>query len=276
MFECVLTAPDGGKRYSFGYVNPGFPVTIDAGDIIPVENFFDPPPSARIGQPSTFESGFVRGAVVTGVPEPPHEVVTWHLDGEVARGTPDGPPCEPRSLSWQGAWSDASSYARDDLVFHGGSSWIAIEPTDDVVPGGGDPSWELFAAGGAQGPQGPSGPQGEVGPQGEPGPAGPQGPPGERGPQGPPGPPGRDADSDTVAGPEIQRFDSHGVARVADPRVTPASVVLVQYTAPNRFHRGRPRWRLTPTNVVAVDKGVFTVTGTPKTRFRYVVHSSVD
>lgn len=91
------------------------------------------------------------------------------------------------SMSWQGAWVTATSYAVDDAVENDGSSYICIQAhTSDAAsePGvGGSWSsyWNLMAQKGAQGDQGPQGTQGVTGAQGD---QGDQGDTGSTGPQG--------------------------------------------------------------------------------------------
>jgi hypothetical protein len=101
------------------------------------------------------------------------------------------------SIRFLGSWNASATYAPDDVVSSGGSSYIAItasqgvEPARDVATGAGH--WAILAQGGSQGPPGaagPIGPQGPVGPSGPPGAAGIAGLPGGSGPTGPTGPQG--------------------------------------------------------------------------------------
>jgi len=100
---------------------------------------------------------------------------------------------------WKGAWSAETTYAADDAVTHGGSSYMAIDTSTDVEPGvdeGWEGYWDVFVVKGAQGEQGtqgetgPQGETGETGPQGETGSQGETGPQGEQGIQGEAGPQG--------------------------------------------------------------------------------------
>jgi Phage Tail Collar Domain/Collagen triple helix repeat (20 copies) len=101
---------------------------------------------------------------------------------------------------FRGPWTSSTSYAANDIVTEGGSSYIAlvvntaVDPAADVSGSGGH--WTVIAAAGAKGPagatgavgaQGPAGPQGLVGPMGATGPAGPTGAAGSQGPAGPMG-----------------------------------------------------------------------------------------
>lgn len=53
-------------------------------------------------------------------------------------------------IEWKGAWSSAASYIERDVVFHGGSSWLALQPSTGVTPVLG-PSWVMIAAKGDKG-----------------------------------------------------------------------------------------------------------------------------
>jgi hypothetical protein len=123
--------------------------------------------------------------------------------GEVGPAGPQGAQGEPgeqgeqgaSAYTWRGAWQQGE-YAQNDVVSHGGSSYVALATTSTEPPSA---DWALIAAQGEQGDKGdpgdagPAGPQGEQGPQGdqgEQGPAGAQGEQGEQGSQGEPGDPG--------------------------------------------------------------------------------------
>ena len=104
---------------------------------------------------------------------------------------PQGPP-----VSFQGTWSNATTYALGDAVFFNGSSYISLVSSNinhqpDTAPA----QWSLLSQQGATGATGPAGPTGATGvtgaagPVGAPGPAGPAGSTGATGPQGPQGPP---------------------------------------------------------------------------------------
>ena len=111
--------------------------------------------------------------------------------GAIGAMGPQGPP-----VSFQGAWSNATTYALGDAVFFNGSSYISLVSSNinhqpDTAPA----QWSLLAQQGATGAIGPVGPTGAtgvtgaVGPIGATGPAGPTGSTGAAGPQGPQGPP---------------------------------------------------------------------------------------
>ena len=98
---------------------------------------------------------------------------------------------------FRGPWTSSTSYAANDIVTEGGSSYIAlvvntaVDPAADVSGSGGH--WTVIAAAGAKGPAGATGAvgaQGPAGPPGATGPAGPQGPAGSLGTMGLPGPAG--------------------------------------------------------------------------------------
>jgi hypothetical protein len=154
-----------------------------------------------------------------------------------------GEPGEPgpqgaSAYTWRGAWQQGE-YAQNDVVSHGGSSYVALATTSTEPPSA---DWALIAAQGEKGDKGdpgdagPAGPQGEQGPQGTPGeqgPAGAQGaqgaqgpqgaqgepgPAGEQGPQGAPGEPGQGAQRWTpVAGVDGTPITNHGLYCAVDP-----------------------------------------------------------
>lgn len=115
--------------------------------------------------------------------------------GQGIQGEPG--PVGPAGLQWRGAWSGANSYAINDHVTWGGSSYYATathaiatapptgtagtpDPDDTAVNAG----WALLTLQGSTGPQGPTGPQGDVGPAGPDGPAGSAGATGATGARG--------------------------------------------------------------------------------------------
>jgi len=112
--------------------------------------------------------------------------------GSAGATGPQGPP-----VSFQGAWSNATTYALGDAVSYNGSSYISvvngnINHQPDTAPA----SWSLLAQQGAIGATGPTGPIGPVGATGltgatgATGPAGPTGATGSQGIQGVQGPTG--------------------------------------------------------------------------------------
>jgi|tagenome__1003787_1003787.scaffolds.fasta_scaffold20989741_7 hypothetical protein len=82
---------------------------------------------------------------------------------------PQGPqgatgPVGP-GFTWKGAWSSAASFAKNDVVTSGGSSWVAkntIAPSA-TPPSATNQNWDLVASRGDQGPQGIQGPAGPGG-----------------------------------------------------------------------------------------------------------------
>ena len=91
------------------------------------------------------------------------------------------------SINWRGPWVASTSYALNDAVSFGGSSYIATGASTGAEPDVSPGSWNLLAQAGATGPTGPQGPTGNTGAtgaQGLQGPAGPVGATGATGPQG--------------------------------------------------------------------------------------------
>lgn len=104
---------------------------------------------------------------------------------------PQGPP-----ISFQGAWSNATTYALGDAVFFNGSSYISLVSSNiNHQPDTAPTQWSLLSQQGATGAAGPAGPTGATGvtgaagPVGATGPAGPTGSTGATGATGPQGPP---------------------------------------------------------------------------------------
>jgi hypothetical protein len=54
-------------------------------------------------------------------------------------------------FTWQGAWSSGEAYEQNDVVSHGGSSYIAVSVPAPADPPASSPAWELMAS---QGPAG--------------------------------------------------------------------------------------------------------------------------
>jgi len=76
---------------------------------------------------------------------------------------------------WKGSWSNVTAYAKDDCVYYGGGSYIALAASTNAVPSSTPASWAVMAA---QGPVGAAGAAGSTGPQGLTGATGAQGPAG--------------------------------------------------------------------------------------------------
>jgi hypothetical protein len=112
--------------------------------------------------------------------------------GPVGNPGPSGPvgAAGLPGLSPRGPWSVSRSYAADDLVLFGGSSFRAQRDTVGDQPDISGSDWQLFAKGGDKGLTGAEGPPGIPGASGEEGPAGPTGPQGAPGPKGSTGPRG--------------------------------------------------------------------------------------
>jgi Collagen triple helix repeat (20 copies) len=91
------------------------------------------------------------------------------------------------SINWRGPWVAATSYAINDAVSFGGSSYIATGASTGAQPDVSPGSWNLLAQAGAIGPTGPQGPTGNAGATGAQGPQGPAGPVGATGATGPQG-----------------------------------------------------------------------------------------
>ncbi|MBS1799730.1 MAG: DNRLRE domain-containing protein [Acidobacteria bacterium] len=99
---------------------------------------------------------------------------------------PQGPP-----VSFQGTWSNATTYALGDAVSYNGSSYISLVSANiNHQPNSSPAQWSLLAQQGATGPAGPTGATGLQGIQGVQGPIGPAGPTGATGATGAVGPQG--------------------------------------------------------------------------------------
>jgi hypothetical protein len=88
-----------------------------------------------------------------------------------------------------GEWQAETEYVHNDVVTHGGSSFVVITSSTTQQPGESS-DWGLFGSAGAAGNDGATGPAGPIGPSGPTGAMGPQGPVGTAGPVGPQGMPG--------------------------------------------------------------------------------------
>jgi hypothetical protein len=54
-------------------------------------------------------------------------------------------------VTWKGAWGAGITYAINDVVSYGGSSWVSIQAGAGQTPAGGSSYWELLAQGGSNG-----------------------------------------------------------------------------------------------------------------------------
>ena len=93
---------------------------------------------------------------------------------------PQGPP-----VSFQGAWSNTTTYAVGDTVSFNNSSYISLAAGNlGFQPDISNVEWAILAKAGTNGTNGVAGPVGPVGPSGPTGPAGPAGPTGPTGASG--------------------------------------------------------------------------------------------
>jgi hypothetical protein len=103
---------------------------------------------------------------------------------------PAGPvgPVGPQGLTWQGTWSNATTYALNDAVQFNGTSYISTQAGNlNHEPDTSPTFWNTLAqegATGATGSTGPAGPTGATGAAGATGATGATGPTGPTGPQG--------------------------------------------------------------------------------------------
>ena len=105
------------------------------------------------------------------------------LPGSVGPAGPrgsDGPvgpvgPQGTKGMNWRGAYAAATNYVRDDVVSHGGASYILIVDNSVGVTPTNTTNWQPVATRGSTGntgATGPAGPQGDPGTPGATGPAG--------------------------------------------------------------------------------------------------------
>lgn len=124
-----------------------------------------------------------------GVQGPIGPVGATGATGPAGATGPQGPP-----VSFQGVWSNATTYAVGDVIFFNGSSYISlVNGNTNHQPDTAPAQWSLLAqqgATGAIGPIGPMGPIGATGLTGATGATGPVGPTGATGVMGPVGPTG--------------------------------------------------------------------------------------
>jgi len=69
-------------------------------------------------------------------------------------------------VTWKGQWATSVQYNENDIVYDGGSEWIATAPNTASAPSNLNQNWGLFLPPGPAGPVGPTGPQGDQGPTG--------------------------------------------------------------------------------------------------------------
>ena len=108
---------------------------------------------------------------------------------------------ERTGFAWQDVWSPSTTYAVNDAVSLGGTSYLSL--VDDNLnndPETSPAAWAILALEGAEGPTGATGPDGATGPSGPTGADGTTGPTGDAGTVGAAGPTGPTG-GDGVAGP---------------------------------------------------------------------------
>jgi len=99
--------------------------------------------------------GSTGGTGPTGATGPPGPT------GSTGPAGPTGPP----GITWRGAWNSTTSYAANDAVTYGGSSYGAtVAIPANTTPPVSDARWGLIASAGATGPQGATGATGPAGP----------------------------------------------------------------------------------------------------------------
>jgi len=117
------------------------------------------------GRVSSLESRF-EVAVAAGGVGPQGPTGADGAPGAVGPAGPQGPqglrgaqgdvgppgPTGTRGLNWRGAWNANNNYAKDDAVYHNGSSYVALIAigTSGAVPGV-SPNWDIVAQKGASG-----------------------------------------------------------------------------------------------------------------------------
>jgi hypothetical protein len=69
-------------------------------------------------------------------------------------------------VTWKGQWATSVQYNLNDIVYDGGSEWIATAPNTASAPSSLNTNWGLFLPPGPAGPTGLTGPQGAQGPTG--------------------------------------------------------------------------------------------------------------
>src|SRR5215472_8974160 len=118
-------------------------------------------PGTIISSPKGISAAGSQGA--QGVPGPTGPVGPQGATGPMGTG-----------IVYKGTWSASANYAVNDSVTYGGSTYIALKTSVNVIPGTDPTTWGVFAAQGATGAQGApgiQGPTGAQGAQGLPGPA---------------------------------------------------------------------------------------------------------
>ena len=117
------------------------------------------------GRVTSLESRFEKAVAAGGV-GPQGPAGADGASGAVGPAGPQGPqglrgaqgdpgpagPTGSRGLNWKGAWNASNNYAKDDAVYHNGSSYVALIAigTSGAVPGV-SPNWDIVAQKGASG-----------------------------------------------------------------------------------------------------------------------------
>jgi len=138
------------------------------------------------------------------------------IDAQAGQSCPAGSTLltwNQRGITSRGAYSNATSYKKNDAVTSGGQSYIALLPNTGVAVSN-TTNWAVLAAKGAAGAPGttgatgPKGAPGVAGPTGATGATGPQGAPGATGPQGAPGGTGPKGSNTTLSSATIGSSDA--------------------------------------------------------------------
>ena len=247
----------------WGYVSTYVtPVTLGLN-----ENFFFSGPQDR-NQPTVFYPGVHERVFFTSfVVSSTMSQLSWFLGQDTETATVDITlSCKsPRNL---GDWTPNGRYVWNDLVFYDQYFWFnrCATPVQGDIPGvtiqpntGNLKCWLHYPISGPKGDTGPQGPQGIEGAKGDSGRPGPSGPQGPAGPQGPPGPAGT---GPTASQPYT--LPRNGTLTITDNRVTPMSIITLQYV-------GMTDLTCLPPVTTQIQTGRFTVRGLANKQFRYVV-----
>jgi hypothetical protein len=139
-------------------------------------------------QGSTGATGAQGTAGTTGPPGPQGSTGATGLPGSTGPQGPQGPQgttgTNGTGFTFRNAFDNSATYAVNDVVTFGGSTYVAIAANhgpSNPTPDGNTSAWTLMAQQGAQGAAGATGATGPQGPQGT---TGSQGPQGNIGPQG--------------------------------------------------------------------------------------------
>jgi hypothetical protein len=267
----------------YGYNSTAVLTTVPVG----ASNAFSPTPANR-GQTTIFLIGRTRQAFSVTVPTTDVAALTWTVNGvsaAVDAATPDcaagpqGPQGIQGLIGPAGPTGPAGPIGATGLTGPQGIQGLT-GPAGPLgpqgLPGAVGATGLTGAVGatgltGAKGDTGDRGPKGDAGPKGATGATGATGPKGEtgatgaRGAAGPRGATGPSGGAGAYASPRTLRVGSRGTLTVHDGRITARSLVVIQYANPSTK-------KLAPANVRKVAKGKFSMSGTPKAKFRFVVY----